>query len=679
VRQFTALCSERAEDTAAPVLAEAAAPPQRTKKCRFCGEDIAVAATKCRYCGEWLQRVLDVPPPQIGIKVVPPASAVVFTIITLGIYQIFWLHRVFTELHARGSTETTPGKAVGFHFIPFFNLVWIFIVWKRLGDAIAREYVNARLPAPGTGVLWLGPIAGLLGLVELSAPPVAFVRLILLPIAIANGQRWLNELAALPAGRSGVSGHLGSTPGQPSKDCPTCGESIALDALQCRYCGHGFTTADVAALKRQLDFRVATTAWEMRRRSLSSRKTVSQVFGWILTVVGVLFSVLLFGGLIASFTDAKAPPDMAYGVILALVIFCAPPITIGVFLLRAAAKAGKELARLAGAPLSQDEVGPMRTVLAAILLVALCVPTLHAKKWTDSSGKYAVDAEYVDVRDGQVRLKKADGNLIAVGLDRLSQSDQLRVGRRLAEESAGPVLEDVDIPRNRVSEPKWPRKGEKERKKGSPEVGGLNPLESVPDRKTPRIERLTGNLQLLNKAALSKWQAAVTAISGNELTAVDALVFLGDFDRLYDEKGFRKTESDRLTHRLSLLRTTQSVKEIAEWTRELTRAVGSPIMRPLSDRDATVVVIIQQDAIFPDRRLDVAMSKFLRHRVSIVPPHVVQEAAAEDLLGKGSAMDKTDAVMALASYDSLFAGTTQFRLDVWKKMIDEFRQKTLAK
>jgi len=154
VRQFTALCSERAEDTAAPVLAEAAAPPQRTKKCRFCGEDIAVAATKCRYCGEWLQRVLDVPPPQIGIKVVPPASAVVFTIITLGIYQIFWLHRVFTELHARGSTETTPGKAVGFHFIPFFNLVWIFIVWKRLGDAIAREYVNARLPAPGTGVLW---------------------------------------------------------------------------------------------------------------------------------------------------------------------------------------------------------------------------------------------------------------------------------------------------------------------------------------------------------------------------------------------------------------------------------------------------------------------------------------------------------------------------------------------
>ncbi len=121
------------------------------------------------------------------------------------------------------------------------------------------------------------------------------------------------------------------------------------------------------------------------------------------------------------------------------------------------------------------------------------------------------------------------------------------------------------------------------------------------------------------------------------------------------------------------------MKEIAEWTRELTRAVGSPIMRPLSDRDATVVVIIQQDAIFPDRRLDVAMSKFLRHRVSIVPPHVVQEAAAEDLLGKGSAMDKTDAVMALASYDSLFAGTTQFRLDVWKKMIDEFRQKTLAK
>jgi ribosomal protein L40E len=119
-------------DDAAPILigAVAAAPQQRTKKCRFCGEDIPVVATKCRHCGEWLQRPPGMPAAQTGIKNVPPANAAIFTIITLGIYQLFWLYRVFKELHARGSTQTTPGKAVGFLFIPFFNFAWIFIVWK---------------------------------------------------------------------------------------------------------------------------------------------------------------------------------------------------------------------------------------------------------------------------------------------------------------------------------------------------------------------------------------------------------------------------------------------------------------------------------------------------------------------------------------------------------------------
>jgi ribosomal protein L40E len=353
--QFTVPHPNRHEDKAAPILVEATlveatAPPQRTKKCRFCGEDIAVAAAKCKHCGEWLQRPPGLPGSQTGIKVVSPANAVIFTIITLGIYQVFWLYRVFKELHDRGSTETTPGKAVGFLFIPFFNFVWLFIVWKRLGDSIAHEYTNAAIPVPATGLVWLAPVANLFGFAANFAPPLAVIQLILLPIVIGNAQAWMNRLVAMPAGLSTAPAQLGRSQVDQSKVCPTCGERLSFDALQCRYCGHAFSSSDVAALRQQQDAHAARTALEIKRRSLSSRKTLSHVFGWILTVVGALFSLICVCAFIASFGDPKAPPDLAFGMILVLVIFCGPPLAVGIFLLRAARKRAKELSELPGDP-----------------------------------------------------------------------------------------------------------------------------------------------------------------------------------------------------------------------------------------------------------------------------------------------------------------------------------------
>ena len=215
-------------EEAVPILLEADVQDPRTKMCRFCGEAISIAAAKCRYCGEWLQRPPGIPiRPQGGIKVVSPVNAVIFTILTLGIYQIFWLYRVFKELHARGTTETTPGKAVGFLFIPFFNLVWIFIVWKRLGDAVAREYAGVQLPAPTTGLVWLAPIAGLLGVVELVAPPVVVIRLILLPVVIGNAQSWLNQLADTAVDALRDHPAPGAPAAAETKSCPVCGEFIS--------------------------------------------------------------------------------------------------------------------------------------------------------------------------------------------------------------------------------------------------------------------------------------------------------------------------------------------------------------------------------------------------------------------------------------------------------------------
>jgi outer membrane protein assembly factor BamB len=58
------------------------------------------------------------------------------------------------------------------------------------------------------------------------------------------------------------------------------------------------------------------------------------------------------------------------------------------------------------------------------------------RMWTDSTGKYRVRAALVDVEDGKVRLKKIDGSLSTVPLDRLSEADREWLEKHAAD--AGP-------------------------------------------------------------------------------------------------------------------------------------------------------------------------------------------------------------------------------------------------
>src|SRR5690606_39068716 len=53
------------------------------------------------------------------------------------------------------------------------------------------------------------------------------------------------------------------------------------------------------------------------------------------------------------------------------------------------------------------------------------------RQWTDSSGKFSVKAELVEVKDGQVHLKKADdGGVIIVPVARLSDADRNYLANR---------------------------------------------------------------------------------------------------------------------------------------------------------------------------------------------------------------------------------------------------------
>ncbi len=47
-----------------------------------------------------------------------------------------------------------------------------------------------------------------------------------------------------------------------------------------------------------------------------------------------------------------------------------------------------------------------------------------ARKWSDNTGKFSVEAEFVAVEDGKVRLKKANDKIITVPIARLSGADR---------------------------------------------------------------------------------------------------------------------------------------------------------------------------------------------------------------------------------------------------------------
>jgi outer membrane protein assembly factor BamB len=89
-----------------------------------------------------------------------------------------------------------------------------------------------------------------------------------------------------------------------------------------------------------------------------------------------------------------------------------------------------------------------RNVLGAVLLILACVVGVGAlvggaelRQWSDSSGKFRVDAELIDFKDGKVSLRKADGTIVQTPLGKLSQADQkfLRAELKRRKEAAAPV------------------------------------------------------------------------------------------------------------------------------------------------------------------------------------------------------------------------------------------------
>lgn len=53
-----------------------------------------------------------------------------------------------------------------------------------------------------------------------------------------------------------------------------------------------------------------------------------------------------------------------------------------------------------------------------------------SRTWTDASGQFKIKADFVSYAAGQVKLKKADGSVIEIPMERLSEEDQKWIRKR---------------------------------------------------------------------------------------------------------------------------------------------------------------------------------------------------------------------------------------------------------
>lgn len=94
----------------------------------------------------------------------PSATSVIITLVGSAIFiwgailGLIYIHRAWTAIQP-GHPSTTPGKAVGFLFIPLFNIYWAFIAywkWAQDWNRIRQTYPSLQTAPAGSEGVFLG-------------------------------------------------------------------------------------------------------------------------------------------------------------------------------------------------------------------------------------------------------------------------------------------------------------------------------------------------------------------------------------------------------------------------------------------------------------------------------------------------------------------------------------------
>jgi hypothetical protein len=125
------------------------------------------------------------------------AAVVLLHIFTLGIFSFFYWNLMHGKLPKNRPNDPSAGKAIGFCFIPFFNIYWIFFTYLRLVDRIDEQRQMRGLAPNGKGLI-------ITGLISIFIPYIGFfLGLVIWPIAWGSLQASVNEIVRVDAGRAG--------------------------------------------------------------------------------------------------------------------------------------------------------------------------------------------------------------------------------------------------------------------------------------------------------------------------------------------------------------------------------------------------------------------------------------------------------------------------------------------
>jgi hypothetical protein len=124
-----------------------------------------------------------------------PALAVVLSLITGGLFSTIFYQLKHDQLPKVKQDDPSAGKAIGFMFIPLFNIYWQFFAWRRLADRINLQYRLRGKPEP----ISRGQVTALIVLALVGWIPALLgwvAALVLWIMLILNTQNAINELAA---------------------------------------------------------------------------------------------------------------------------------------------------------------------------------------------------------------------------------------------------------------------------------------------------------------------------------------------------------------------------------------------------------------------------------------------------------------------------------------------------
>ncbi|HUS45260.1 MAG TPA: hypothetical protein VM219_04420 [Phycisphaerae bacterium] len=126
----------------------------------------------------------------------PLVFAVGLHYITLGLFTWIWLNLMHGSMPKLRRDDPSGLRAILFHFIPFFNLYWLFFSQIRLCDRINEQRVMREMPKKRLKGMAIAVNVAVLS--SVAWPEVrVFVFAIIMPIYLCLVQRAVNDLAII--------------------------------------------------------------------------------------------------------------------------------------------------------------------------------------------------------------------------------------------------------------------------------------------------------------------------------------------------------------------------------------------------------------------------------------------------------------------------------------------------